>query len=369
MLRGGLTRILLSLALTCLGFVPLAHGLQFQAAAGLHEREAANHELASARQETLDAQAEAQRTRQALDRFLASHLDAQRELAAQEASSDARLEEQTKHRDELQSQLSELRSKRANLLETLTEEHPEVIEVSSRIEAIEGRLRTSQTAELPLLNESSSKATGPALDAAAYQSLLRDWRTAERRLESARLAEAAAADRLAAVTNLLLHSPAAGDAMARLSPATNSPDQGQPHAQADAASDREAGDTSATLPVDAHHEKASRTQTLALASLALAVMLAALAAVRLARATSDPLFASADDVSAALAVPVVGIVPFGAKLTSSSYGGARRGLVMLGQIAIALALFIAVAYAVVHFDALLRFLSDPVSMLRSWFGL
>ncbi len=363
LLRGGLTRVLLSVALTCLGFAPLAQGLQFQAAAGLQEREAATYDLAAARKETLDAQTEAQRTRLALDKFLSSHLDAQREVAALEAASDAGLKEQTKHRHELQSQLAELQSKRVTLLETLTEEHPEVIEVSSRIEAIQGRLRTSEVAELPSQDESST-ATGPALDAASYQRLLGNWRTAERRLESARLAEAAAADRLAAVTNLLLHSPAARDEMA-----APSPDRVQSHSPTEPKVEHQAADSSATVLADSHHEQASRTQTLALASLALAVMLAALAAVRLARATSDPLFASADEVSASLAVPVVGIVPFGVRNSRATDAGMRRGFFLLGQITLALALFGAVAYAVVHFDAVLHLLSDPVGTLRSWFGL
>jgi hypothetical protein len=338
-----------------------------RAAAGLQDRESATHDLAAARKEVLAAQAETKRTRQALDEFLASHLDAQREAAIEQAVSDADRQQQFKLRGELQSQLAELQARRGTLLETLTEEHPEVIELAARIEGIEGRLKTSDAAELTDEDDRAGQATGPALDAVKYEQLLRDWRIAERRLESARLAETAAADRLTAVTDLLLHGPAIRDESPVFSSLADVQPQSpnKPIDQLDTAS---AGAPPAPTH-DSHNENASRTQTLALASLALAVMLAALAAVRLARATADPLFASADEVSAALAVPVVGIVPFGAKSATAGDMGMRRGLGMLGQVVLALALFSAVAYAVVHFDAVLRLISDPVGTLRSWFGL
>jgi hypothetical protein len=86
----------------------------------------------------------------------------------------------------------------------------------------------------------------------------------------------------------------------------------------------------------------------------------------LARATADPLFASADEASAALAIPVVGIVPFGAKSTSATASTARRSLLMVAQVLIALVVFGTIAYVVVHLDVVV---SDPVGTLRSWFGL
>jgi hypothetical protein len=48
---------------------------------------------------------------------------------------------------------------------------------------------------------------------------------------------------------------------------------------------------------------------MALAALVLALAVAAVAAVRLARSSADPIFSSPDEVAAALAIPVVGISP------------------------------------------------------------
>lgn len=365
-LRGRGVIALLAIGIAWSAFAPAAGALQLQAAAGLQTREAASRELAAARTEVQAAQAECGRTRAALDEFLANHLDAQREADAEQSQTDAEREQQAKLREELKSQLAELQAKRVALLQTLTEEHPEVIDITSQVEALEARVKTSDEQD-PAGENPSRGQSKASLDAAEYRRLLGDWRTAERRLDSARQAESAAADQLHAVTELLLHRPAQGASTATppADPAA-APLAGESH---DAPHPREA-DSAVAIPAgEAQNVRASRTQTLALASLALAVMLAALAAVRLARATADPLFSSADEVSAALAVPVVGLIPFGAKTAAASDSGIRRGAVLLAQVVLALALFSAVAYGVVHFDALIRFFSNPVETLRSWFGL
>lgn len=361
-LRGRFAHVL-ALGTLWFGLAPLVLGSQLQAAAGLQEREAATHELAAARKEVLAAQAATRHTRNALDEFLAGHLDAQREAATESEKDAAQRQQSLKLRGELESQLAELRGERLTLLETLTDEHPEVVDVTVRIEAVEARLKATEAAESDGSNGKPGTAT---LDATEYQRLLQAWRTAERRLESARLAESAAADRLAALSQLMLHSPAApGDERA---PAATVAAPALDRQQKAVQPGHDHEDATAAVAVTAPDEQASRTQTLALASLALAVMLAALAAVRLARATADPLFSSADEVAAALAVPVVGIVPFGAKSAATGDEGMRRGLLLLGQVVLALALFSAVAYVVVHFDAVLRLLGDPIGTLRSWFS-
>jgi hypothetical protein len=365
--RGLLACALSTMALVCGLFPPSARAMQLQVAASFQERESAARDLAAARAEVVAAQQECQRTRHALDDFLAHHLDAQREAAALQSQEDAQHAQQAKHREQAQSQLAELEARRVTLLQTLTDEHPEVIEVTAQIEALETRLKTADDSK-SLGQDNLPENSSAALDATQYQQLLSDWRTAERRLESARLAETAAADRLHTLTDMLLHSAPASPAPSSPAPLAEAGIEPQQPAEASRHAQQHDAQMAAPAvdPGSDQSEKASRTQTLALAALALAVMLAALAAVRLARATADPLFASADEASAALAIPVVGIVPFGAKSTSATASTARRSLLMVAQVLIALVVFGTIAYVVVHLDVVV---SDPVGTLRSWFGL
>lgn len=355
-------RIACGLLAICLAWTaPAAQAMPGRAAAGLQTREAASQSLDAARKEVQAAQAECRRTRSSLDAFLAGHLDAQAAAVAEDVADESQRAQQSKLTEQLRRELVELQTQRESLLQTLTEEHPEVIDMTARIEAVEARIATSEGPKLgDHAHNAAAGKSGSAIDAAEFRRLLRDWQTAERRLESARLAETAAADDLRAITELLLHSAA-----------PETPGLPMPTTPAEPAPLESTGDSepasqvlpAAAAPTELTQQRTPRTQTLALASLALAVMLAALAAVRLARSSADPLFASADEVSAALAVPVVGIVPFGAKASSTEVPtGIRRGLLLLAQVVIALLVFGAVAYAVVHFDVVLR-------TLRTWLGL
>ncbi len=355
---------------------PAAVGaIQPHAAADLQQRAEAMRDLASARQEVATAKAEARRTRQALDDFLAGHFERQRSMSSGPAEvSESELAERAQIRAELESKLAALRAKRTMLLETLTEEHPEVVEVALQIENAQRRLEEEVAGSLNKSGKTLSSVASGDGDAENYQRLFGDWQAAQQRLESAGLAESAAADRLAAVASLAFpHGP---QEMPFASHSTPAPDYAPPEADHPATVVAEpaqeiisAAQQQPTIVGADDAERASRTQTLALAALALAVMLAALAAIRLARATSDPLFASADEVAAALAIPVVGIVPYGARSTTAHNPGMKRSLSMIGQIALALAVFCAVAFAIVHLGEIVELIRDPVGRCRGWMGL
>jgi hypothetical protein len=88
--------------------------------------------------------------------------------------------------------------------------------------------------------------------------------------------------------------------------------------------------------------------------------------VRLARSTADPLFASVDEVAAALAIPVVGIVPAAAvrgkrmtKAPLARSGWRKKAL----PIALALAVFTVVAYGVQSPDGLWHTCTHPLEAI------
>jgi hypothetical protein len=186
-------------------------------------------------------------------------------------------------------------------------------------------------------------------DSAAYQRLYNRWRSAERAADDALQAERAASERLVAIAppEPQLVEPA-------------------PDEKPSVASPR---DTAATASSGRPSESDSAvSQPLALAALLIALAIAALAAVRLARSTANPIFASVDEVAAALAIPVVGIIPAtAARVPRASSAGSpwRSTIILLGQVFVAGFAFAAVALAVQNPGAFWRLGTHPLETLGS----
>jgi hypothetical protein len=257
--------------------------------------------------------------------------------------------------DQLNQQLNDLKTRRADLLTRLTPVHPDILEVDERIAVLSQRLAL----EHPPAEEPAAPGAAEGLDAAdgnlgeylsserarhqqsasAYAKLVARCQTAERDLQAALEAEGLAAQRLAEIGVSAAPMP---------SPSVNSLP------------------TPAATP-SGHVAKAPRqgSQPLALAVLLIALAVAALAAVKLARSSTDAVFANAAEVSAVLAVPVVGIIP-AAEMASHELpaaGRLRRGTRLLAEVLLALAVFIAVAYLVQNPLSIWRICTDPMDGL------
>jgi hypothetical protein len=103
-----------------------------------------------------------------------------------------------------------------------------------------------------------------------------------------------------------------------------------------------------------------------LAALLIALAVAALAAVRLARSTADPIFASADEVAAALAIPVVGIIPAAAARVQKARSVTRRRKVPLVlQLFVAGGVFALAAFVVQNTGGLWQHCSEALQAVGS----
>lgn len=346
--------------------------------AASQDRPQAAAALSTAQDDVQHAKAVAKEARARLDAFLSKHFEMPRhaEVASPPNLPPPATELANPELTRLQSQLEELQAERERLLSTLTEAHPEVVDADGKIAALKARLAKLGTAGEPESEPVDEGFDGKRDrdwaerqkrqsedDAAEYQRLFDDWEAAEQALDAARTAESLAAEHLAAIP---LHLPA--------KPRASHPSQAnieQRPARNDGAVESKLTSQRIDLPASAPPASttSSGTQTLALASLAIALAIAALAAVRLARSSADPLFSSADEAAAALAIPVVGIVPAAASGAARAIVPARKGLRLLVQLLLALLVFCVVAYSIKNADEIWRFFADPVPGLRSFFGL
>jgi hypothetical protein len=104
---------------------------------------------------------------------------------------------------------------------------------------------------------------------------------------------------------------------------------------------------------------------LVLAALIIALVVAALASVKLARATDESLFAGADDAAAVLALPVVGVIPaLSPALVRATLSQRFRALRVIAQMLLAVALFAAIAYFVQNPAFVWQWISDPLGAIR-----
>lgn len=346
------------------------------------KRDEARREVEQARDKVNEARAEAVAARARLDAFLARHFTDQ-PFEPPPAATKPKAEppaQPNPQRARLESQLEDLRARRHELLGYLTEEHPEVVDVSGRIATIEEQIALFDAASLD--DESSPDAAEHAemaerwneyvdrqqslrsQDAVEYQRLYDEWQAAERRLDRALAIESAAADRLAAIESALAEH---AQSERKDSPSPRQRLTAQTHdaiaAEPPAPKQAEPNDDAQAVSATASDAQSGGSQPLALAALLIALAVAALAAVKLARSTADPIFASADEVAAALAIPVVGIIPAAAARLSQTQAAARRRVPISVQLLVALGIFALVAYLVQNPTAPWQLCKDALQAL------
>ncbi len=102
-----------------------------------------------------------------------------------------------------------------------------------------------------------------------------------------------------------------------------------------------------TAPTAEHSPEARSSQPLVLAALAIALIVAAWASIKLARASDETIFAGAEDAASVLALPVVGAIPTMTGVRSVSTLRQRHPTAaFLVQVLVAVVVFAAVAYFV-----------------------
>lgn len=332
------------------------------------ERQAAARDVATARASVKAATDEVAVAKQQLDSLIAQHLD---ELGRQKPApgSEPRGERAPEALvAQLNQQIEDLTVRRVELLQRLTAAHPEVVNLDTRITEISSQLQSLKkpNAELetlpsgePVESDAASPARGE-LDAQAqqarhreatlqYEKAFRKWELAQHDLESALAAERSATERLTALPPSEPTPPRTSAADAE----KNAPPIAAPAPEAKTAAN------------SIEHEH-NASQSLAMATLIVALAVAALAAVRLARSANETLFTNIDEVTAALALPVVGVIP--AVDRTADPGVAARfvqGVVYLAQLLLALAVFALVAYAVQNFGTIGQAISHPIETLYS----
>jgi hypothetical protein len=348
----------------------------------VQERAQATADVEAARRAVASSRKKTEVARQRLDAFLAKHFEPAGKGAISQSSPEFPAENANdqpatdSEAESLRIQLQDLKAERERLLATLTEAHPEVVDVDDRIADAESKFEAmlgAGSAEPPAPLDAPSTSTSSSSDlqraqaeAAEFRLLFADWQACEKDLEKARDVETKAIEGLAA---LPVAAPLA-EKPVELTPSTPTP---HPPAAAVIIDDRvpspQAPVATAT-PVAAPVASSAGSESLALAALAVALAISALAAVKLSRAASDPLFSSADDVAAALAVPVVGILT--ATLSGNRAGepAALRRTVVVGlQILLAVTVFVAIAYLVQHLEDLTQFRANPITAIRGWIGI
>lgn len=323
------------------------------------QREVATRQLEQARKTVAQARSAAAIAKRDLDVFVEQHFDDLRVDATapprepQKPSTPAKIapDPQVAY---LNRELSDLMTRRKRLLERYTAAHPEVTGIEAQITEFSARLAALEKAkgaeDLSAPTPNNAGVANPApveptkadrqrreSAAALYGQLTRRWQAAEHELQLALEVEEQAAKQLAAIELPASTTPTSPTTSARNAGRTETPASGTP-------------------------ERGS--QPLALAALLIALAVAALAAVKLARASSDSLFASAEDVAAALALPVVGIFP-AAESVGPAYGAVRlaRGSVVLAEIVLAIAVFALIVYCVQNPASLWEVFTHPIESL------
>jgi len=330
------------------------------------QRMVAQRDLERAEDQVARAQLELQAAQQAFDQFVREHFEElSRRPAKQPSAPEARTPKPTAkelnpERERLTRQLDELVARRDQLLEGLTSVHPEVQDIEGRIGALMNRLKAAaQPAEdipagTPELPEGigSEQPTSPALaaDLRRYEELAARVEEAQQELDHALEAKERAARELAS-----LPGPVAPQVVQS--------------APSETPAKRTVVPPATPVPQTATLEIQHGSQPLALAALLIALAVAALAAVRLARA-SDAVLNSVDEIASALAMPVVGIISADRPLVAmlSPLARARRGLVILAQAFVAIALFALVAYIVQDPAAVWNALVHPAEWVETLGG-
>jgi hypothetical protein len=337
--------------------------------------------LEQARENVNRARANTVSARERLDAFLARHFEDQALEAAPADGPEPSQKIKTTpdpHFARLKARLDELAARRRELLGYLTEEHPEVIEIDARMATLEEEvvILGGESRGGDSQGGASAEAPGDEItrrwrdyvrrqtqlrqqDAAEFQKLYEAWQAAERELAGALAVEnEAAAQWETSEAAEVLTPPSNAREELTTSEAGGGADQPPP-----AAAVSEPGGTSAARP--AVTSESGGSQPLVLAALLIALAVAALAAVKLARTTADPIFTSADEVAAALAIPVVGIIPAAAARAAGAPTRSRRKVPLAVQLLLAVSAFAVAAFLVQNLDSASRMVDEAVQALSS----
>ena len=194
----------------------------------------------------------------------------------------------------------------------------------------------------------------------ASQAALANWQAADAELRRAVDAEVAATRRLAELSRTV---PAAEPIADVAPPEPRTIDDVPAAVPAPTPSPREvAMPEYEHLTAETDH---AGSQPLVLGALIVALVVAAFAAIKLAKAGDDSVFSGADDAAATLALPVMGIIPATPSgLRSTSHAQRLRAIQLLAQVFAAVLVFAAVAYAVQNPATVWEFCTHP----GAWFS-
>ncbi len=320
------------------------------------------------------ARAAAARSKQELDEFLAAHFEVMRSRAGeslpeprQQSASKKPVSPVNQEAEQLNAQINALKLRRDELLQRFTQAHPEVLDVENRLGDLMLRLSSLQPGDTDAealapgdaVEDSEPADAGPnrqsivlrqqQLAAEEYEQHVERWQAAEQDLKAALDVEERAAARLAAIES----PPAPTPSISSIGIMNSEP----------AATEAAPVVQPTTAPMDSPSRQEG-SQPLALAALLIALAVAALAAVRLARSSSDVYFENVDDVAAALALPVMGIITSTDSSTAASLSqppAARwiRNATFACELLLAVIAFALVAYGVQNPGALWHACTHP----------
>ncbi len=277
--------------------------------------------------------------------------------------------------------IAELKAERMQLLSHLTTEHPLIADADLRLDEYQQQLvvllnnraaghdiaqievarktddvevRTAEPTPAPqmqILDGQPRQDQGD--ESLRLEEALANWDAAQEMLEAAMDAESATAQRIVAMTSR--------QAAAQVAP---TPAAKQPAAHATEPAETALVAIKPQQP-DLPQRDARSSQPLVLAALILALVVAAIASVKLARATDASIFAGADDAAAALSLPVVGVIPAATGAMAHSTVFQRyRTLTFLGQVFVAVVVFAFVAFIVQNPGFVWQLVTEPWSVLR-----
>lgn len=337
------------------------------------QREVAARQLESARESVTLARAAVEASRRELDQFVARHFDALRSLETDPAPAKSRASAPSvapsnaaghTAAEQLRQQIEELTTRRDQLLGRLLPAHPEVVSIEGQIQEVSANLAVlvSQTTEAEGRSpggpaDSQDQVADPfnalrkqrQIAARLYDEHLERLNAAKQDLRDAVEAEQHAARRMAQIPSPSVKHPPIG--LSSDQPATVSTPAPVPHPVP----------RKAEAPAGAQRG----SQPLALVALVIALAVAALAAVKLARSTSDTLFASVEDIAAALALPVVGTFPMveNPRMVAAPPIRSLASWALAGQVTLAVLLFAAIAYCVQNPAGLWQTLAHPLESM------
>jgi hypothetical protein len=342
------------------------------------QREIATRQLERAQSAVEVARSAAAKSKKELDQFLIAHFETMRSRAAEPLPERRRPAPRIKpptltnrEAEQLNAQIKELKLRRDDLLQRFTDVHPEVADVEGRLGELMLRLSSLEPAAENAESLAPSELVDPGpsrqsillkqqqMAAEQYEQHVERWQAAEEDLKTALDAEERAVARLASI---------------QLRPALPSMTPPPPTATPSILTSEPSVTVAAPAPSrpaasTAGESRQQGSQPLALAALLIALAVAALAAVKLARSSSDVYFENVDDVAAALALPVMGVLVPIDNVSSSILFSQRpatrmtRRAMLACELLLAVIAFAIVAYGVQNPSALWHVCMHPLESL------